>query len=390
MAKIVKKEFLGPKKVYDITVEDTHNFYAASKDGAQNTMVLAHNCHRLSTQAMDALLKPMEDNIPGTKDKRLVVLFCTTEPEKLRGTIKSRCLVFNIKEPTREAMIQRLRFIADAENIAIDDESLDVIFSYGKGHIRDMVNGLERVSRVLPKKDEGVLPETGAIVRQQLGLGVVEKEYQILLNLKDDIDASMLSLSDALTQADANNVYSGIADAALAAFRHQKGITIGLGYIEKSLCAELGKVYSEEELLNIAHHIMNTSRKVDRNALVCELLVLQDKIRKGILGHTSGVVTVERIVERSVESMSSTSPPNKSVPQPRGSVPKVKTKLGDYAQIDMAHGASAARGVPVKPSNIVEDPAVTHVKSKVPVHSPPAVGSLVPIINRKPMVPDDD
>ena len=47
--------------------------------------------HRLSKQALDALLKPMEDNVPGTEDKKLVCIFCTTEPEKMRNTIFSRC-----------------------------------------------------------------------------------------------------------------------------------------------------------------------------------------------------------------------------------------------------------------------------------------------------------
>jgi DNA polymerase-3 subunit gamma/tau len=35
--------------------------------------------HRLSKQALDVLLKPMEDNTPGSDDKRLVCIFCTTE-----------------------------------------------------------------------------------------------------------------------------------------------------------------------------------------------------------------------------------------------------------------------------------------------------------------------
>ncbi len=35
--------------------------------------------HRLSKQALDALLKPMEDSAPGSEDKRLVCIFCTTE-----------------------------------------------------------------------------------------------------------------------------------------------------------------------------------------------------------------------------------------------------------------------------------------------------------------------
>jgi DNA polymerase-3 subunit gamma/tau len=87
------------------------NYYTL--DGGDRKIYLIDECHRLSSQAMDALLKPMEDNVPGTKDKRLVCLFCTTEPQKLRGTIKGRCMVFGIKEPSRDEVVRRLRYIAE-------------------------------------------------------------------------------------------------------------------------------------------------------------------------------------------------------------------------------------------------------------------------------------
>lgn len=355
-------------------------------DGGDRKIYLIDECHALSKVAMDALLKPMEDSIPGTKDKRLVVLFCTTEPQKLRGTIKSRCLVFNIKEPTRNDMMERLRFIADEENIAIDDESLDVIFGYGQGHIRDMVNALERVSRVLPTKDQGLDPDTGKIVRQQLGLSVVEKEYEVLLYLKDNPSKSIEILTDALMQADAHSIYSGIADASLAAFRHKKGITIGLTYIEKDLCIQIAQKYDDDELLSVAHHIMNTFKKVDRNALMCELLVIHSKIKAGTLGYT-GNVTVVAPSSVSAPIANVTVPSSAKLPvnsTPAATLEKVNRK---NAQKQMAYGASAARGQVIPPS-AQEDPVKVFEKSRTSVRNPPTINPL--LINRRKGIVNDE
>ena len=47
-------------------------------------LYLFDESHQLSTSALDALLKPMEDNRKGSEEKkRLVCIFCTTEPEKI-------------------------------------------------------------------------------------------------------------------------------------------------------------------------------------------------------------------------------------------------------------------------------------------------------------------
>ena len=54
-------------------------------------LYLFDEAHQLSKDALDALLKPMEENDKGSFDKRLVCIFATTEPEKMRQTVLSRC-----------------------------------------------------------------------------------------------------------------------------------------------------------------------------------------------------------------------------------------------------------------------------------------------------------
>ena len=56
MARLVSRTSSNSSRVYDVAVGGTHSFSVTSV-GAKGS-VLAHNCHRLSTDALDALLKP--------------------------------------------------------------------------------------------------------------------------------------------------------------------------------------------------------------------------------------------------------------------------------------------------------------------------------------------
>lgn len=340
---------------------DSLDYYTL--DGGDRKIYIVDEAHRLSKAGMDALLKPMEDTVPGTQDKRLVCLFCTTEPQKLRGTIKGRCMVFGIKEPSRDEIVARLRYICTQEGIEAEDEALEMIFSYGKGHIRDMVNALERVSRVGP-----VTPDT---VRTQLGLDAVTKHYQILLHLRDNPEQSMAVLMEALEQTDPDSVYEGVADAAMSSYRLAKGITIGLSYVERDLAEQISEAYQDETLLTISHRILSANRKMDRNALVCELLLLQSQLVAGTV-HASGPAPVT--IVQQVSSAPTTPSPKDSSNTPSDSTVRSRNyrrENEDYATRALGpFGAKAAKMTP-DTKGVVEDPAKTHRDSLRPMSAAP-------------------
>lgn len=249
-------------------------------NGKDRRIYLLDEAHRLSKEAMDALLKPMEDNVPGSTDKRLVCLFCTTEPEKLRDTIKARCMMFGIKEPESEAVIERLKFICEEESITYEDEALDIIFSYGKGHIRDMVNALERVSQI-----GEITPDN---VREQLGLGAVSNYYRILENLRDDLQTSLSLAQETLRMVDPSTLYEGIADAALASYRVSLKITEGIGYVDVDRAQDVYNKYADE-VLWIADRILGSNKRVDANVLISELVLMHRYLNDGTIFRGGGV-----------------------------------------------------------------------------------------------------
>ena len=83
---------------------------------------LFDEAHQLTKEALDALLKPMEEIIPGTHDNRLVCIFCTTEPERMRATIFSRCVPFVIQPVPPAEIAKRLAEVCDKEGFEYDFE----------------------------------------------------------------------------------------------------------------------------------------------------------------------------------------------------------------------------------------------------------------------------
>jgi DNA polymerase III subunit gamma/tau len=110
-------------------------------------LYLFDESHQLSKDALDALLKPMEENDRGSFDKKLVVIFATTEPEKMRQTVLSRCApAFIIKPVSSEEIADRLAWVCDQEGFTHEREALVLIADFTEGHIRDALKAIEGVA----------------------------------------------------------------------------------------------------------------------------------------------------------------------------------------------------------------------------------------------------
>ncbi len=123
----------GVERVYDIEVEENHNFVA-------NGLCL-HNCHMLSTAAFNALLKTLEE-----PPERVVFVLATTDEQRVLPTIISRCQRFDFRRIAIDAMVTHLKAIASLENINITQEALLLIASFAQGGLRDAESLLDQLS----------------------------------------------------------------------------------------------------------------------------------------------------------------------------------------------------------------------------------------------------
>lgn len=88
--------------------------------------------HMLTKEAFNALLKTLEEPPPNVK-----FIFCTTEPQKVPDTILSRCQRFDFGTITSDRIGDRLKEIAAAEGVSVDDEAVAMVARRAAGSMRD-------------------------------------------------------------------------------------------------------------------------------------------------------------------------------------------------------------------------------------------------------------
>lgn len=95
--------------------------------------------HMLTTEASNALLKTLEE-----PPEHVFFILCTTNPEKVLDTIKSRCLQFQFKRPSITDLVSKLSRIAEDKKYKISGEDLKRIAVAAKGAYREAETILEQ------------------------------------------------------------------------------------------------------------------------------------------------------------------------------------------------------------------------------------------------------
>lgn len=96
--------------------------------------------HMLSNQAWNALLKTLEEPPAHVK-----FIFATTEANKVLPTVVSRCQRFEFRPIADEKIIERLKQIAEADDIKVDDGALKAIARMADGGMRDAQSILDQL-----------------------------------------------------------------------------------------------------------------------------------------------------------------------------------------------------------------------------------------------------
>ncbi|WGV26624.1 DNA polymerase III subunit gamma/tau [Halotia branconii] len=98
-------------------------------------------CHMLSTQAFNALLKTLEE-----PPKHVVFVLATTDPQRVLPTIISRCQRFDFRRIQLEAMVKHLTAIAAKENIQIAPDAVTLVAQIAQGGLRDAESLLDQLA----------------------------------------------------------------------------------------------------------------------------------------------------------------------------------------------------------------------------------------------------
>jgi DNA polymerase-3 subunit gamma/tau len=131
---------------------DVAEIDAASKGGVDDARLLSENvaylpmkskrkvyiideCHMLSTQASNALLKTLEE-----PPEFVNFIFATTEAHKVLSTIKSRCQRYDFKKINNEDMAATLIKVFENEKLSYDKDAISLIVRNSEGSMRDALS----------------------------------------------------------------------------------------------------------------------------------------------------------------------------------------------------------------------------------------------------------
>jgi DNA polymerase-3 subunit gamma/tau len=95
--------------------------------------------HMLSQAAENAFLKTLEE-----PPEYAIFILATTDPEKVRQTIRSRCMTLNFKRISEVDMRAGMKKICDKKGVAITEDALGTIAEKADGSVRDGLSILDQ------------------------------------------------------------------------------------------------------------------------------------------------------------------------------------------------------------------------------------------------------
>jgi len=312
---------------------------------------LFDEAHQLSREALDALLKPLEENVPGGGDKLLVCIFCTTEPEKMRETVLSRCAPPFIIQPVGPTKIsERLAYVCEQESIEYEVESLKLIAEVTECHIRDCLKAVEGISMLGAVNHENVA--------SFLHLDTHTAYLDILEGLGRDLPGTLEASKRAMEQGSPVTVYGKLAEVAMLAYQVHIGAMKTTSYWDFSRIKALGDS-RQVALLGWVERFATRPARPTPAMLFCDLASL----------HHGGVVMP--VVQVPVAPIGQHAPIGDTATErtPAGN----STTLGEGSE----EGEGSEPSSPVPPTSPSKLPPVAGTLSRVEVTAPKNLGSHI-------------
>lgn len=234
--------------VDDIRELQKELMYAAS--GAKFKIYIIDEVHMLSKNAFNALLKTLEE-----PPENVIFIFATTEPHKVLPTIISRCQRYDFKRIPVEAIVARLRELSEKEDIKVDDESLYLIARKADGGMRD---ALSLMDQTISYCANDINIEQ---VRQIFGM-IPNQLYFDFMNMIKSHDAQnlIISLHGIFEEGtDLQEFIANMLEFLRLVMLSKLGIQIkDVSQDELPLFAEVGKMFSQNDLLYIMSQLVQT------------------------------------------------------------------------------------------------------------------------------------
>ena len=155
--------------------------------------------HMLSTSAENAFLKTLEE-----PPAHVIFILATTNPEKVRETIRSRCMRLDFRRVSEDDLIEGMERICRRKQVNITRDALALVAQKADGSVRD---GLSILEQCISGGDALVDPET---VEDYLGSAGMDFYLGLTQNvIEHNMAEALKRVGDALrTGCDAKQIFS--------------------------------------------------------------------------------------------------------------------------------------------------------------------------------------
>lgn len=135
-------------------VVDNVRYKALSDTGRK--FVIVDEAHSLSKATWQSLLKPIEE-----PPEHVYWALCTTEPDKVPDTVRSRCTAYNLKSVSEDDLQALIEYVASEEKMKLGADLVGLIARQAGGSARKALVFLSQVQGVTDKKEAARLIENG-------------------------------------------------------------------------------------------------------------------------------------------------------------------------------------------------------------------------------------
>ena len=211
--------------------------------------------HMLSGAAFNALLKTLEEPPP-----RVVFIMATTESHKIPDTILSRSQQFEFRTIATTRIAERLRLIADAEQINVSDEALREIARAGEGSMRDAQSAFDQVISFSDAEIDV------ADVEAALGIAGAELRTRVMRSIATGAPRDALAVVDDLVMRghDLRNfcrdLLSHVRDLLVVKVAGDAAEGLDAGDAERRELSLAAQEFSESDLVRFFHSLSETER----------------------------------------------------------------------------------------------------------------------------------
>lgn len=203
---------------------------------ANKKVYILDEVHQLSKPGQSALLKTLEDAKP---DVHFILL--TTDPQKVLKTIRSRCVVYELKAATNKVIGEAVKRVEDKYNLRFENRAdFWGLVEQSDGSLRQVYALMEKL--IALADDSGFV--SSANFQSILGSSSQEvPEHLPKAFLGSDIKAALDSLSE-LKKSEGTNPFS----TTIGLYNYLKAVRLRSGQGKPQLLADLASLLANKDI----------------------------------------------------------------------------------------------------------------------------------------------